>query len=70
MKKCYLKRLREVDSDEEVNALPCKKRGRPYLLGNLEFQLQSYLSKIRDQGGVVSAPIDPSFSAVKTLSAT
>ena len=57
IKKCYLKRLREVDSDEEVNTLPCKKRGRPYLLGNLENQLRLYLSKIREQGGVITASV-------------
>ena len=38
--------------------LPCKKRGRPTLLGHdLDTQVQLYLKKVRESGGVVSARI-------------
>ena len=47
MKKAYLERIEEADSDEEVNTLPPRKRGRPCLLSDLEKQLQEYLFKIR-----------------------
>lgn len=62
IKKAYLERLRnkrgENSSDDEIAELPPKKRGRPLLLGReMEEQLQLYLKKIRDQGGVVTASV-------------
>ena len=54
-----LKKKRKADSDdEEVTVLPPKKRGRPFLLGeHVDKQLQLYLKKIRDQGGVITASV-------------
>ena len=62
MKKAYLesvKQKRQDDSDDdEVASLPLKKRGRPFLLGeSMDQQLQLYLKKIRDQGGIVTASV-------------
>ena len=43
-------------SDEEVAYLPPNKRGQPFLLGEqIDKQLQLYLKKARDQGGVITA---------------
>ena len=48
----------EESSDDELQELPTTKRGRNVLLGeDTERQLQLYLKKIRDQGGVVTASI-------------
>ena len=54
-----LKKKRKADSDdEEVTVLPPKKRGRPFLLGeHVDKQLQLYLKKIRDQGGVITVSV-------------
>ena len=61
IKLAYLKRLNEKggdSSDDEIAELPPKKRGRPLLLGkNMDEQLQLYLKKIRDQGGIVTASV-------------
>ena len=62
MKLAYLKlleRKRKSDSsDEEIAYLPPSKRGRPLMLGNaIEQQLQLYLNKIREQGGVITASV-------------
>ena len=48
----------EESSDDELQELPTRKRGRNVLLGeDTERQLQLYLKKIRDLGGVVTASI-------------
>ena len=54
-----MKEKRKADSsDEEVTELHPKKRGRPVLLGAAaEVQLQLYLKKIREQGGIVTASV-------------
>ena len=62
IKKAYLehvKQKRRADSsDDEVKELPPKKRGRPVLLGEcIDKQVQLYLKKIRNQGGVVTASV-------------
>lgn len=61
IKLAYLERLNEKggnSSDDEIAELPPKKRGRPLLLGkNMDDQLQLYLKKIRDQGGIVTASV-------------
>ena len=61
IKTAYLedvKRKRSADSeDDEVTVLPPKKRGRPFLLGDLDQKVQLYLKKVRDAGGIVSAAI-------------
>ena len=50
-----MKQKRNNDSeDEELSALPPKKRGRPTLLGEHEKQLEL---KIRQQGGVITASV-------------
>ena len=53
----HLKEKRGNSSDYEVTELPSKKRGRPLLLGEIDKQLQLYLRKIRDQGGIVTASV-------------
>ena len=41
-----------------MSVLPCRKRGRPYLLGEeLDTIVQLYLKKVREGGGVVSSRI-------------
>ena len=53
-----MKQKRKDDSeDEELSTLPPKKRGRPTLLGEHEKQLELYLRKIRQQGGVITASV-------------
>ena len=54
-----VKKKRSADSDdEEVTNLPTKKRGRPFLLGEHDDQqLQMYLRKIRDHGGIITASV-------------
>jgi hypothetical protein len=53
-----LKENRRVDANAEVSTLPAKKRGRPLLLQeDIEKQLQLYLKKVRDQGGVITASV-------------
>ena len=60
IKRAYVERVkqkRKAGSDnEEVTTLPLKKRGRPFLLGEcIDKQVQLYLKKIRDQGGIITA---------------
>ena len=60
IKKAYLERLqqkRKDDSDDELSSLPPQKRGRPTLLGMYEKQLELYLKKIRQQGGIITASV-------------
>ena len=57
MRCAYLKRLREVDSPEQVTALPSKKRGRPFLIGDLECQPHLYIIKLREQGGINTSSV-------------
>ena len=56
-----VKRKRPVELDEEdedIVALPRKKRGRPPLFGQeLDSLVQMYLRKVREGGGTVSARI-------------
>ena len=41
-----------------MKTLPAKKRGRPLMLGeDIDKQLQLYLQKVRDQGGVITASV-------------
>ena len=48
----------EESSDDELQELPTRKEAGNILLGeDTERQLQLYLKKIRDQGGVVTASI-------------
>ena len=61
IKTAYLedvKRKRSADSeDDEVTVLPPKKRGRPFLLGDLDQKVQLYLKKVRDAGGLFQQPL-------------
>ena len=60
IKKSYLDGVREkrARDDEDLTLLPGKKRGRHLLLGDeLDKQVQMYLKRVRDGGGVVSARI-------------
>ena len=41
---------------QEITALQ-KKRGRPLLLGDIDSQVQTYLKKVRDSGGVINSRI-------------
>lgn len=56
-RKCA-KQKRKEDSDEDITALPHKKRGRRFLLGErIDEQLQLYLKKIREHGGIITASV-------------
>ena len=56
MKKAYLEKKRRADS--EVSTLSPKKRGRPILLGqHVDKQVQLYVKKTREQGGVITASV-------------
>ena len=60
IKVAYLEHLKRIGrdnlSDDEVAYLPPNKRGRPFLLGEqIDKQLQLYVKKVRDQGGVIRA---------------
>ncbi len=56
IKTAYLREKKKIDEDPAN--LPTKKRGRPLLLGNtVDVQLQVYLKKIREHGGVVTASV-------------
>ncbi|MCH9717517.1 MAG: hypothetical protein K0U52_10595, partial [Gammaproteobacteria bacterium] len=61
IKKAYLveKRSRADSNDATgISTLPTKKRGRPFLVGDLiDNQVQSYLKKIREHGGIVTASV-------------
>ena len=62
IKLTYLEHLKRIGrdnlSDGEVAYLPPNKRGRPFLLGEqIDKQLQLYLKKVRDQGGVITASV-------------
>ena len=53
-----LKRKRSEDgSDIVIKELPEKKRGRHFLLGELDEMVQMYLKKVREQGGVITGRI-------------
>lgn len=53
-----LARKRMLDDEGDVKSLPTRKRGSRVLLGeDLDSKVQSYLRKVRDGGGVVSARI-------------
>ena len=54
----YRQELKRKRDDGDIDALPLKKRGRRLLLGeDLDHMVQSYLKKIRQNGGSVSATI-------------
>ena len=57
----YLKSMKENrgdSSDEDIAELPHKKRGRPFLLGkDIDEQVQLYLHKIQENGGVITASV-------------
>lgn len=61
IKLAYLKRVKENvgdSSDDDIAELPPKKRGRLLLLGkNIDKQVQLYLRKMRENGGVVTASV-------------
>ena len=61
MRKAYIKELHckcQKGNTESINELPELKRGRPVLLGvEIDRQVQLYLQKVRQQGGVVSSRI-------------
>ncbi len=61
IKLAYLKSVKENEgdsSDEDIAELPPKKRGRPLLFGkNIDGQVQLYLHKIQENGGVVTASV-------------
>ena len=61
MKMVYLERVkqkRQLDSDDEVDTLPPKKHSSHLLLGDhVDRQLQLYLKKIREQGGVITTSV-------------
>ena len=61
IKKDYLQSVKESrkrDDSCDVDELPLRKRGRPFLLGDrLDRMVQEYLLKLRDGGGVVSARV-------------
>ena len=53
-----LKRRKKSNGDLDIKALPEKKRGRPYLIGEeLEMQVRAYLRAWRDNGAVVNTAI-------------
>ena len=57
IKLAYLKTVKEMEnrdaSDDDIAELQPKKRGRPLLLGkNIDAQIQLYLRKIRESGGL------------------
>lgn len=55
---CVRQKRTADSSDDDVAELHPKKRGRPLLLGDcVEQQLQLYLKKIREHGGVVTASV-------------
>ena len=57
MKKAYLEKKQWTGSGM-VSTLSPKKRGRPVLLGqHVDKQVQLYLKKIREQGGVITASV-------------
>lgn len=61
IKLVYVKTIKENEgdsSDEDIVELPPKKRGRPLFLGRaVDEQVQLYLRKIRENGGVVTASV-------------
>ena len=62
IKAAYLEQLKWIRKDnssgEEVAYLSLNKRGRPLLLWeHIDKQLQLYLKKVRDQGGVITASV-------------
>ena len=64
----YLKRQREKDDDDELSSLTHKKRGCPLVFGDyIDKQLQLYVKKIRQQGGVVTASVVVAAAQVITM---
>lgn len=61
IKKAYLEELHKrvrADDGEDIAILPEKKRGRKVLLGpDINQKVQTYLKKVREGGGSVSARI-------------
>ena len=52
------KEKRKEDSDKDVTTLPHKKRDRHFLLGDcIDEQLQLYLKKIHEHGGIITASV-------------
>ena len=52
------KRKREGEEDFEITALPCKKRGRTLLLGNvLDGRVQSFIRDMRCHGAVINTAV-------------
>ena len=52
------KRKRKGDEDFEITALPCKKRGRTLLLGNvLDGRVQSFIRDMRCHGVVINTAV-------------
>lgn len=57
IKKAYIAKKRSAD-DGDIVALPLKKRGRPLLLGeDFDKLVRTYVAKIREGGGIVTARI-------------
>ena len=53
-----VRQKRRADDGGDITVLPLKKRGRPILLGQeLDTNVQMYLKKVRDGGGIVTARI-------------
>ena len=53
-----IKKLRLMGKETSLDTLPLKKQGRPSLLGErLDTMVQSYLRKVREEGGAVTSHI-------------
>ena len=61
IKKTYLEELsrkRKAEENMQINCLPTKKRGAPLKLGEkMDKQVQAYLVRLREKGGVVNTAI-------------
>lgn len=60
IRSAYVSEVRQKRARDEgdVASLPCQKRGRRLLIGNvIDNQVQSYLRRVRDGGGIVTARI-------------
>ena len=59
IRSAYVSEVREKRTrDGDVTTLPCQRRGRHLLIGNvIDNQVQSYLKQVHDGGGVVTARI-------------
>ena len=50
--------MRVSGGTEVLKSLPCKKQGRPLLLGDkIDSMVQAYVKKVRNEGGAVSNQI-------------